>query len=327
MGGDLGRILVWVPPFAFLLLAGAAIHLRGRAFNLPELMGAGVIWAVVEGVNAVLPLWRYVLLPSPPVIRALWLVLFGGSASVLLLAVARRPGPRPGRNLLVGGVVVGGAVGLVGTLFPTGPRLNPASLPWSPGDLVGVSWVGLAVSGVLALGLLTGAAAVSSRVSRMGEAPRTPSLGAASDSPGVRRGRVCGFVGLLLAALAVAVAETASVASLDPGLRDLPGALPSELESLPLWGVPSVSALAERDPVGLSREVPNLGVDRAEDLVSAARLATYRGIGLPWVRVLWSQGIRSPEDLRGLSVEEVRAPLGSEGRPMPRRAWVRSWIE
>jgi hypothetical protein len=125
---------------------------------------------------------------------------------------------------------------------------------------------------------------------------------------------------------ALVVGLSFNVASGMPGLRDLPGALPSQLETLPVWGVPSVRALAGWTPDALAERVPGIEEAEADAVIGAARLFLHRGIGAPRGRALWGLGIRRPEDLSGRTPAGLGEELAGVGAPRTPGAWLRDWL-
>lgn len=120
--------------------------------------------------------------------------------------------------------------------------------------------------------------------------------------------------------------EVWTISSRTPRLRDLPGLLPSDVETLRVWGVDSPFALAERTPRGLAEEVPGVRQDEARSWIDVARLATLRGMGTRNARILHLRGIDSPEALARAdpaSLDRCFQSYGSRGGVRPAR--VRVW--
>ena len=187
---------------------------------------------------------------------------------------------------------------------PSGARFN---FPWA---------VALPLAGVV-LGL---AGVLVTRAVRRLE-PLESAEASAVWSPGRT-----GAATALAVAGAVLSAQVFSLASLEGPVRDLPGTLPSDVESLQVFGFPTVSGLARAAPEAVVAQVPALDPARARHAVNAAALAMYRGIGVRFARSLWAVGARSPEDLRGWTAQALLESLEREGGAVPRGTWVDAWV-
>lgn len=129
------------------------------------------------------------------------------------------------------------------------------------------------------------------------------SLGGAPAVPSPRRRRRTwwGRGAMVLAPVVVLAAllgmERWTISSRSLHLRDLPGLLPGQVEDLRVWGVESPFELAEQNPRELAERIPGTPPGEARAWIDAARLAALRGMGARNARLLWSWGVRSPEEL------------------------------
>jgi len=116
--------------------------------------------------------------------------------------------------------------------------------------------------------------------------------------------------------------------SLRPELQGLWVASPAQLESLATTRYSNLFVLAKASPEDVVQATGG-PLDSAEDWVSAARLATLRGIGTVNAQLLWESGIRSLQDLAAADPESLgkelrRRSLRSRVATPPKvRVWVR----
>jgi hypothetical protein len=312
--GIASLVAVWIAPRTFRTSLGweqDGALAEKRAASPRYMVAVLVLWALVEGANALLSSWRYGLLPDFWPARILWLgllgpCLIGGSwAGGRWLSVEASSTKR---RLMNGGTAALAAftwlalLAALGRTAGAGARINPMGMGPFGGGLLG---------GVLAFGVLLGAinllAPMARSLRRLGE-PLARALGGTA------------------AIAALALGLLFNTASVMPGLRDLPGALPSQVESLPVWGVPTVRALATWTPLALSEHVPGIEEDDAESLINAAQLTIHAGIGAWRGRVLWSLGVRRPSDLHGMVPRTLRQELDEAGAPRTPEAWIRDWV-
>lgn len=145
------------------------------------------------------------------------------------------------------------------------------------------------------------------------------------------RGRGAGWrwaartLGVVVVVVTLLGMEAWTISSRTPRMRDLPGLMPSDVETLRAWGVGSPFDLADADPARLADRVPEADPDEAERWVGAARLATLRGTGTRNARLLSSWGVRSPADLARADPEEVARCFRRIGETRVRPARVRVW--
>ncbi len=312
--GVASLLAVWIAPRTFRTSLGwesdGALAER-RASRPRYLVAILIIWAAVEAVNALLSSWRYALVPDLFPARVLWLgvlgpCLIGGAwAGGRWLSVEGSSAKR--RIMNAGTAALAGFTWLVllaalGRTSGVGARTNPIGPVSSGGGLFG---------GVLALGILLAAiyllAPLARRLRRF-------------DAPVARA------VGGTATVTALALGLFLNTASVMPDLRDLPGALPSQVESLPVWGVPTVRDLAGWTPGALSEHVPGLEEDAATSLIDAAQLTMHGGIGARRGRALWSLGVRRPSDLHGRVPRALGRELEDAGAPRTPEAWIRDWV-
>jgi hypothetical protein len=312
--GIASMMAVWIAPRTFRTSLGweqDGSLAEKRASSPRYLVAVLVLWAVVEGANALLSSWRYVLIPDLWPARILWLgvlgpCLIGGAwAGGRWLSVEASSGRR--RLINAGTAALAGFTWLVllaalGRAAGAGARINPFGPLSGVGDVLG---------GVLALGLLLGAIYALAPLARWLRR---------LDAPAARTS------GGIAAVLALALGLFVNTASVMPGLRDLPGALPSQVESLPVWGVPTVRVLATWTPGALAEHVPGIEEEVAESLIAAAQLTMHGGIGARRGRVLWSLGVRRPSDLHGRVPRTLRRELEEAGAPRTPAAWIRDWV-
>lgn len=170
--------------------------------------------------------------------------------------------------------------------------------------------------------------------------PTTPPQDTAAESPApeetARAGRSTGrfmasarLGAALFVILTLLGMEEWTIASRTPRLRDLPVLLPSDVETLRVWGVDSPFILARSRPADLIAQVPGVSPDEAEEWIHAARLATTRGIGTRNARILHGWGIRSVDDLARIDPSALADCFGSnendvDVRPTEVRVWWRA---
>ncbi|MFW6199946.1 MAG: DUF4332 domain-containing protein [Gemmatimonadota bacterium] len=160
-----------------------------------------------------------------------------------------------------------------------------------------------------------------------GDAPSSggdPEGGTGRRSVTTARSAAIAFVAVTLLGM-----EAWTIASRTPRLRDLPGLLPSQVETLRVWGVDSPFALAKNTPGELVARVPGVTEDQAEEWIDIARLTTTRGIGTRNARLLHGWGVRSLEELAGMDPDSLAARFrASEAdldvRPPEVRVWWRA---
>ncbi len=131
--------------------------------------------------------------------------------------------------------------------------------------------------------------------------------------------------GVVLVVGTLIAMERETISSRSPRLRDLPGVLPADVESLAAWGVGSVFDLAEADPAELAGRIPGVGPEAARDWVGTARLVTTRGLGTRLARYLRRWGIRSPGDLARADPGAVARCFAAVEEVEVRSAQVRVW--
>ena len=309
-------LAVWIAPRTFRTVVGwdrdGAITAVGA--EPPRYMVAILLlWAGLEVLNAVVPLWRYTLLPEFFPLRVIWLGMLGpnlvGGAWAAGKWLSVTDGRGGGRKMNVLTMVLAVFAWLtflafLGRAAQAGTQLNTAALAPSSGTA-------RVFTGLLAGALLLASAFAIIPLARWLTRLALPAARATG-------------AGATLCALVVGLSF--NVASGMPGLRDLPGALPSQLETLPVWGVPSVRALAGWTPDALAERVPGIEEADADAVIGAARLFLHRGIGAPRGRALWGLGIRRPEDLSGRTPAGLGEELAGVGAPRTPGAWLRDWL-
>jgi hypothetical protein len=309
-------LAVWIAPRTFRTVVGwdrnGAITAVGT--EPPRyLVAILILWAGLEVVNALVPLWRYTLLPDFLPFRVVWLGMLGptlvGGAWTAGKWLSVGDGRGYGRKMNAFTTVLAVFAWLtflafLGRAARAGAQLNTAALAPSPGTARVLTGL---LAGALLLVSAFALAPLARRLTRLA-LPRARVVGAAAT--------VCALV----------VGASFNVASGLPDLRDLPGALPSQIESLPVWGVPSVRALAGWTPDALAERVPGIEEAEADAVIGAARLFLHRGIGAPRGRALWGLGIRRPEDLSGRDPRGLGDQLDGSGAPRTPGAWLRDWL-
>lgn len=155
-----------------------------------------------------------------------------------------------------------------------------------------------------------------------GTGPGRPAQG----SRGARWARVAAVAVVIATLLGM---ERWTISSRTPRLRDLPGLLPSDVETLQAWGVDSPFTLAGAPARDLAGRIPGVNPDEAERWVETARLATARGLGTRNARYLHEWGIESLGELARADPDSVAACFRSAAprtgvRPSQVRVWWRA---
>ncbi|MFQ5702387.1 MAG: DUF4332 domain-containing protein [Gemmatimonadales bacterium] len=129
-----------------------------------------------------------------------------------------------------------------------------------------------------------------------------------------------GFVAVTLAAM-----EHRTISSTVPQLAKLPGITPASVRALEAAGVRSPFTLAER-AVREVTAITSLSVADATNAVTAAQLATLRGIGTRYAQMMWRSGIKSVCDLSSANTATLAAAVELGRRPRPTETELRVWL-
>lgn len=119
--------------------------------------------------------------------------------------------------------------------------------------------------------------------------------------------------------------ERWTISSRTPRIRDLPGLLPGQVETLRAWGVSSPFDLSEMTPGALVRRAPTVEARDAEGWIATARLATTRGIGARNARLLHRWGVTSLSELAATDTAALSRCFREAGEDRVRPAQVRVW--